>query len=113
MKRGIPARACAEKQFMAQVIDLAQLLGWLVYHTYDSRRSAAGYPDLTLVRERTIFAELKTARGILHPEQEIWREALEHAGAEYYLWRPTDWQQIQEILQNRSTTPPRISHHVL
>ncbi len=36
----------SEADFMDQVIDLAHLYGWMVYHTYDSRRSAPGYPDL-------------------------------------------------------------------
>ena len=35
-----------EKGFQAAVVELARLRGWLVYHTYDSRRSAKGFPDL-------------------------------------------------------------------
>ena len=42
-----------EKQFMAQVVELAKLKGWLVYHTYDSRRSEPGFPDLCMVRKGT------------------------------------------------------------
>jgi hypothetical protein len=34
----------SEKQFIRQVIDLARLQGFLVYHTFDSRRSAVGFP---------------------------------------------------------------------
>ena len=33
-----------EKDFMAQVVALAQTLGWRVWHCHDSRRSAAGFP---------------------------------------------------------------------
>ena len=55
-----------EKQFQSDVEQAARLLGWLVYHTYDSRRCERGYPDLTLnylVKRRIIFAELKSQRG--------------------------------------------------
>ena len=29
-----------EKEFQAQIVDLVGILGGMVYHTYDSRRSA-------------------------------------------------------------------------
>jgi hypothetical protein len=46
----MPRAGPTEKQFMAQVIQLARLRKWLVYHTHDARRSVAGFPDLVLVR---------------------------------------------------------------
>jgi hypothetical protein len=53
-----------EKQFMATVIEAAQTLGWLVYHTHDSRRSESGFPDLVGVRrDRILFIEVKPRRG--------------------------------------------------
>jgi len=56
---------------------LARLAGFLVYHTHDSRRSEAGYPDLTITgKGRIIFAELKSERGRLRPEQSIWLATL-------------------------------------
>ena len=64
-----PARAVVdgltgERELLAAVIDLARLRRWLCYHTHDSRHSAAGFPDLLLVRGRRLMAaELKTARG--------------------------------------------------
>ena len=39
-----------EADFQAQVVKLALLLGWKVYHTHDSRRSREGFPDLILIR---------------------------------------------------------------
>ena len=45
-----------EAQFQEAVVQLARLTGWLVYHTFDSRRSQAGYPDLTLLKGRTTDA---------------------------------------------------------
>jgi hypothetical protein len=49
-----------EKQLQGAVVELAKRLGYLVYHTFDSRRSNPGWPDLVLCKPpRLIFAELK------------------------------------------------------
>ena len=91
-----------EARFQSAVIALATLRGWKHYHTYDSRRSVAGFPDLVLVRrEQLIFAELK-ANDNSHPsaEQTEWLEALRRTGScEVFVWRPSDWDRIAEILQ--------------
>lgn len=85
----------AEAQFLAAVRQLAQLCGWRVYHTHDSRRSEPGFPDLAMVhpgQKRIVFAELKTATGRTTAEQDAWLVDLDAAGAEAYLWRPADLQ---------------------
>ena len=90
-----------ETQLQSSIIELATLLGWLSYHTHDSRHSAKGFPDLCLAHPRTgrlIFAELKSAKENLTEAQEKWRDALEPNGHEYYLWRPSHWES-EEILQ--------------
>src|SRR5262249_31803425 len=94
----------AEKEFQAQVVQLARLLRWRVYHTYDSRRSAPGLPDLLLVRERVLWAELKTESGRVTPAQRAWIEALAAAGQEVRLWRPRDWPTIQAVLTSSGAT---------
>lgn len=92
--------ALTEKQFQQQVVDLARLFGYFVYHTYDSRRSEAGYPDLTLLRgQRLIFAELKTEKGRIRPTQQVWLDALKAAGQEAYLWRPSMFETIVATLR--------------
>ncbi len=86
---------------MALVVELAQLRGWLVYHTHDSRRSAPGFPDLVLSLARPprlIFAELKTDHGRLTPDQVEWMSRLGAVGVETYLWRPQDFDAITEVL---------------
>lgn len=88
-----------EKEFQAAVDRLAESLGWLVFHPYDSRKSQEGYPDNTMVRERLVFAELKSATGVLSPDQEMWRDRLLAAGQEWHLWRPADWEQIKAVLR--------------
>lgn len=91
----------SEKDFQKKVIQTATQLGWKVYFTLDSRRSPAGYPDLTLVRDRVIFAELKTQKGRIKKEQKIWGQALLDAGANYFLWRPNDVEDIIKELTKR------------
>ncbi len=83
--------AMTEAQLQAAVIELAQVFKWRCYHTYDSRRSQAGFPDLVLCRERVIFLELKSSKGRLATDQIAWAQALNDAGAEYHCFRPSDW----------------------
>lgn len=87
--------------FQHQVLRYAELTGWRAYHTYDSRRSAAGFPDLVLVRRpRVIFAELKGARTPIRDDQRDWLGALQDCGSvEVYCWRPRNWEAIERILR--------------
>lgn len=105
----------SEAAFTKQVADLAMTLGWRVAHF---RRSIApsgnhmtptafnakGYPDLTLVRDRVIFAELKMPGRKLEPEQERWRDDLLNAGQEWYCWYPRDLDEISVILSLHGRT---------
>lgn len=117
-----------EKQFEAQVKDLAKVFGWKYYHTWRSIHSPAGFPDCVMVRPpRLIFAELKSEKGKLSPEQQEWLDILREcqinrdgtsvvtltdtmvdegkipriyiALPEVYLWRPNDIDGIVKILQ--------------
>src|SRR5882762_234751 len=85
-----------ENSLLAEVRRLAKTHGWLCYHTYNSRRSDEGFPDLVLVREAVIFAELKSRTGKPSHAQHIWLRMLERTGnVEVYLWRPQDLPQIR------------------
>lgn len=88
----------AEKEFQAQVLELARINHWLHYHTYRSRRSPEGFPDLVLVRDRVLYRELKTETGIVSDAQEMWLEKLAAAGADARVWRPSDFPEIEREL---------------
>lgn len=92
-----------ERAFQTDVVDFATLLQYRHYHTYDSRHSVEGFPDLVLARApRLLFVELKAERGKLADAQIGWLLALEQcADAEVYVWRPTDWDAIIQTLQPR------------
>jgi hypothetical protein len=89
-----------EAAFQAAVRRVAKGYGWAVMHVHDSRRSPAGFPDLVLVRNNLcIFAELKTADGVLTLAQWHWLRALEAVEkTEAYLWRPEDMEDIRRCL---------------
>jgi acetolactate synthase regulatory subunit len=88
------AAAMSEDALQRVITAAAQHRGFLVYHTHDSRRSAAGYPDLHLVhqvRGVSMMRELKSAKGTLRPDQVRWIAALAAAGVDVGVWRPMDW----------------------
>lgn len=91
-----------EKDFQQRVVQLANLLGWRVYSVPDSRRaSMAGYPDLTLWKpnKRLIFAELKREKGkVSASQEETLRELNSIRGLTAYVWRPSDWDEIERVL---------------
>ena len=102
----------AEEHWQATVIEYARLSGWLVAHFHDSRRQVAngklvgdadarGFPDLVMVRANTIFfVELKGEKGRLTKAQEEWGNTLKAcSSAEYRLWRPSDWPNVEETLR--------------
>jgi hypothetical protein len=92
--------AKTEKQFQAEVVYVARRFGWREYHTHDSRKSRAGWPDLVLCRPPVlVFAELKVPPNKATPEQEQWLADLRACpGVEVYLWTPSSWPEIERVL---------------
>jgi hypothetical protein len=93
-----------EREWQSQVTQAARLLGWRVYHTHDSRRSEPGWPDLALVRDRLVMAELKTDTGRLSKAQRDWVTSLANAGVEVYVWRPSDIDHVLRTLKAKGRT---------
>lgn len=46
------ASAMTEADFTTEVLGIFRMHGWLAYHTHDSRKSEAGFPDVFAVRPR-------------------------------------------------------------
>lgn len=109
-----PLTEMLEKEWDAQLFSrqarnpgLAVRLGWEGYHTLRSRGSAPGFPDWTIWKaERHVFAELKReltgkaedANRRPKPAQVKILDGLSRGGAEVYLWRPSDLDEIARIL---------------
>lgn len=93
-----------ERSFQEQVLELAKTLGYRVHWTHDSRHSPAGWPDLVLCRARgphprVVFAELKAEDGIVSDAQTAWLDDLRACGLDARIWRPSDWDEIVEVLR--------------
>lgn len=107
-----------EKEWQATVTKtILQLCGSesLIFHTYDSRRSPWGFPDLVAVlatSNRCIFLELKRENGVLSPAQERWINALRLAGQEAYIMRPSDMDFLVKILREGPPLRGRGNHDV-
>ena len=123
----------SEKDFSRQVEDLLKTFHWRWCHFRPARtergwRTALsghqGFPDYIATKgNRLLFAELKSEKGKLSPEQELWidslRECVRHItlepvqvgkmtmpphgklvpSFEVYVWRPSDFDEIVEILR--------------
>lgn len=80
-----------EQEWQSKVCQLLDLYGWLWYHTHDSRRSPAGFLDLTAVKgSRVLYVELKKDGSYPTPDQRRWLAALYRAGQEVTVWWPRD-----------------------
>lgn len=101
----------SEREFQAQIVELAQLCGWRAHFERPARTAHGwrtpiqgdkGFPDGVLAHEgqrRLIICELKSERGKLSKEQRKWLDVLRLCGIEAYVWRPSDWPEVMSVLQ--------------
>ena len=97
---------------------LAVILGWEHVHfrpamtkhgwrTPGTGSLAKGWPDLSLFRERDgriIFAELKSDKGSLTPDEKRVLDVLRAVAVfnplmEVHVWKPKDWDEIERVLR--------------
>gem|GEM_PF-1729348 len=97
-----PPAFTSEAEFQSWIVAYAKDRGWMTYHTHDSRRSTAGFPDLVMVRmtgsARLIVAELKMPGNKPTEAQRTWLRAFERSGAEVFTWWPEHVPEIREVL---------------
>lgn len=110
-----PLADLSEKELQSQLfgtkVGAARQLGWLCFHTLRSKGSEPGFPDWTIVRDRVIFAELKTEKGTLSEPQTFWLRALLRAGAEAYVVRPRYLDAFAWVLAKRYQPRPGDNPH--
>lgn len=97
-----------EDDLLRDVIAEAQRFGWLHYHPFRSDKSVPGYPDLTLVRHRLMYRELKISSrpsDVTIP-QRVWLHRLRAAGQDADVWTLDDWP-LHIISELRSRGGPR------
>lgn len=100
-----------EKDFGKSVESIFTTFGWTWKHDLPAVMQSGkwatplagkrGFPDYIAVRgERIVCAELKNEKGRLRPDQRQWIEILKMTGkVEVYVWRPSDWKDLIEILR--------------
>lgn len=106
-----PPVTIKEGPFQSEIIRLAQMFGWRVFHVNDSRKEvrsrgisflvgdeqARGWPDLALAHPRWhVFAvrELKSNTGQEAVAQREWLSLLALCGIDAAVWRPRDWDEL-------------------
>ncbi len=107
----LPPEAFSEEMWQARVVTFATEHGWTCYHTHDSRGSDPGFHDLFMAKASIntgevwlYIAELKTETGVESKEQKKWSallanfQALKPCRFRDYLWRPSHWDKVQQIL---------------
>jgi hypothetical protein len=102
----------SEAELQSAVIELARMFRWRVAHFRPAKTAhgwrtpvqadGKGFPDLLLVRDRVIAAELKSDAGKLGDDQAAWLDAFEIAGVESYVWRPSDLEQVANVLRRKA-----------
>lgn len=104
-KRSLKDGSQSEADFQAQIIQLAKLRGYKVYHVPDSRKCTSdGYPDLHIMGHGTsFFVELKSAKGKASDEQKEWLRGLNEADTPAFVLRPIDWDFIEIVLLDPKT----------
>lgn len=100
----------SEKELQSRVERYAKITGWLFYHTFSSRRSISGFPDVILCHpnRETLFAELKSDGGKPTDAQREWLLSVAASGQIACLWRPKHIEDIARYLAGEITRPPGI-----
>ena len=105
----MPRSTLVELDLARQVRDLARQFGWLHVHFRPAKTERgwrtpfsgdAGFPDMVLARRgRVVFVELKRDGRKPEPEQVRWLDHLGAGAAEAYVWTPSDFDRIVEVLR--------------
>lgn len=100
--RAVVDAAQSEEDYQAQIVELAERLGWRVYHTYNSQHSARGFPDLILIRGITLLAlEVKSSKAKEPPPEQVgWIGAFKQVRRVYADFAyPKHWEDLKDTLQ--------------
>lgn len=103
-----PPEDCQEHEFKDWIVKVARARGWMVNHVWKTRNDrgiwittcAAGWPDLTCVRDgRIVFIEVKSRRGRVEPKQDEWLDALAAIPcAEVWIVDARQWRDVAVVL---------------
>ena len=94
-----PTKIMSERQLHREVVKLIGELnnGWRYFHIsalaypYGVRRGVLDLHCWNPIKGKAFWAELKSQKGKLRPEQERTLREYEACGVVCYVWRPSDW----------------------
>lgn len=109
--RAVPVLAVAvarvpERTVQDNLVREAKALNWMVYHTWMSRHSEPGFPDLFLCHPQTgalLAFECKTEKGKVSEAQDRWLKALIGAGVMAMVVRPSNLEDAYRWLVERAS----------
>lgn len=108
--RQILDRSISEQHWQADIVEMAERLGWAIMHVNRSRvgegqnltvtgYDGKGWPDLALFRPpRSVAIEVKTELGRVTPEQRGWLALLAACGWSTMVARPSDRDRVLALL---------------
>lgn len=90
----------SEAKWQREVVKALRRFGFmLVYHTWNSRNSPPGFPDIVAWKPgRLLTWELKRENGKTTTAQEEWLAAFKAHGAETGVYRPSQWDEVLACL---------------
>lgn len=87
------------------IIQAAEVIGYLTFHVYDSRRCSAGFPDLWICGFGILIVlELKAGRNTTTPEQDKWLTELRTAGVDTRIYHTDQWRSREIVDELLSAT---------
>jgi hypothetical protein len=91
-----------ERAWQVQVRAWLHRAGFVTYHTFDSRKSEPGFPDIIAILPgvRLIAIELKQDRGRVTTSQLYWLELFRSIEVYAEVWRPRDADMIQAQIES-------------
>lgn len=100
-KKSTPSQvAMTEAQLLDTIRHAARQAGWLFYHVTLSMYGARGLPDVVMVKDgKLAFWELKSAKGKVTPEQQVWLDELAKVpGLDVRVVRPANLEAAYKFL---------------
>ncbi len=93
-----------ENELLVAVTDALDLFRWTWFHDRRTDRAQhmgdAGVPDILAIKGTRLLAwELKSAKGKVTPEQQLWLNAWQDVGADARVVRPADLDDVLEVLR--------------
>lgn len=81
-----------EDRTLGEIRQVAETIGYLTFHVYDSRRCPPGFPDLWILGfGKLIVLELKAGRNTTTKDQDKWLAELRAAGVDARVYHVTEW----------------------